>query len=167
VLGARWGEIDETAATWVVPAERMKAKAGKRRPHRVPLSRPALKLIADLRKTSCGDFIFSSTGTRPLPTKAMDDLLRAMGYARDKTTVHGFRASFRSWAAEATSTAPEIAEAALAHVTGGASELAYQRSDHLTKRAHLMAAWAAYCARPARAGTVSEFRSRAARRSGL
>lgn len=146
VLGARWNEFDLSAAVWKIPASRMKA----RREHRVPLSEPALAVLNKLhpmRDPLAGDWVIPGAREgRPLSNMAMEMLLRRMG--RDTITVHGFRSSFRTWSAEATGYAGEVAEAALAHVKGDRVEAAYQRGDFFEKRRRLMDDWAAFCARP-------------------
>lgn len=138
-LGARWSEIDFDAKVWTVPAARMKAG----REHRVPLSSPALAILGKLSEANSGDFVFP--GQRPekaLSGMAMEMMLRRM---KINVTVHGFRSSFRDWAGETTSFPREIAEAALAHVAGDATERAYRRGDALEKRRGLMEAWAEFC----------------------
>ena len=95
-----------------------------------------------------------ASGDRPLSSSVMLMVLRRMGFVG--LTAHGFRSSFRDWAAEATTFPRELAEAALAHIIGTKTELAYQRGDLLDKRRRMMEAWAAYCAEPAagRGGAV-------------
>jgi integrase len=139
VVGARWSEIDLASKTWTVPPERM--KAGKE--HKVPLSDQAVRLIHDLYRDGDGDgYLF--VGSRPgqsINAKALHRLLGRMGV---NATVHGFRASFRTWAAEQTSYAREIAEASLAHVVPDKVERAYKRTTLFDKRRQLMAAWAKF-----------------------
>ena len=122
-LEARWDEIDSENAIWTVPAERMKAG----REHRVPLSARA---IAVLERVDCRDrtgFVFSRTGGRkPLSIMAMAMVLRRM---EESVTVHGFRSSFRDWAAETTNFPNEVCEMALAHTIPGKAEAAYRRGD--------------------------------------
>ena len=138
-LGARWDEIDLDQRLWTVPAERMKAG----RPHRVPLSTAAMQVLEPLAELRDGDLVFPGQRQgRPLSVMAMEMILRRMEVA---VTVHGFRSSFRDWAGEETDFAREIAEAALAHVVGDATERAYRRGDALERRRKLMEAWAAYC----------------------
>jgi integrase len=156
VTGARWDEIDFAAKTWTIPAERMKA----RREHRVALSEPALRILKNLPRE--GEFVF--VGARqhaPLSNSAMNVLLLKM-HRRD-ITVHGFRSSFSTWAAEQSSYPSNIVELALAHTVGNAAERAYKRSDLIAKRARLMAAWSRYCTtRPAgTASNVTPIRGRA------
>ncbi len=139
VLGARWSEIDLAAKVWTVPAERMKAT----REHRIPLSGPALAILARLSEARTGELVFEGQRAgRPLSHNVMLNVMSRLGV--DAVTVHGFRSSFRDWAGNETSFAREIAEAALAHSVGGAVEQAYRRGDALEKRRALMEAWAAY-----------------------
>jgi integrase len=121
-------------------------KAG--REHRVPLSKPALALIRDLHAHRSSDFIFpSAKPSRPLSNMAMLKLLERMG--RADLTVHGFRSTFRDWAAERTNFPREVAEHALAHSLPDKVEVAYRRGDLFDKRRQLMDAWARYCSIPA------------------
>jgi integrase len=157
VLGARWSEFDLPEAVWKIPVERMKA----RREHRVPLSEAALAVLNKLlpmRDILAGDWVLPGAREgRPLSNMAMKMLLRRMG--RDDITVHGFRSAFRTWTAEATGYASEVAEAALAHVKGDRVEAAYQRGDFFEKRGCLMADWAAFCERTTQAeATVTPIR---------
>jgi integrase len=117
-------------------------KAG--RSHRVPLSRRALGILKRLEGARTGEFVFP--GQRPgapLSATALDSVLRRM--KADNVTTHGFRSSFRDWAGEVTTFPREVAEAALAHTAGDATEGAYRRGDALEKRRALMEAWASYC----------------------
>jgi integrase len=139
VLGARWSEIDLDGGIWTVPAERMKAGVE----HRVPLSKPALALLAQVRSLD-DTFVFpGSRRKHPLNDDVMRDLLARLG--RAGLTVHGFRSSFRDWAGECTSFPRDLAEMALAHTVGDATERAYRRSDLFEKRRELMDAWGAWC----------------------
>lgn len=139
VLGLRWPEIDLKRALWTVPAERMKAG----REHRVPLCRAALQLLAALPRSDETDLVFPSPDSvRPLSVNAMAAVLKRMN--EREVTVHGFRSSFRDWAAEQTETASEVVEAALAHTIGNKVEAAYRRGDLIDKRRYLMDAWCKY-----------------------
>jgi integrase len=142
VVGARWSEIGKDADTgldiWTVPAERTKAH----REHRVPLSPAALALLARLPRD--GEFIFTGRNRGKLGHNAMLQTLAAMG--RTDITVHGFRSTFRDWAAERTDFPNHVAEMALAHAIDSAVEKAYRRGELLEKRAKLMTKWADYCA---------------------
>jgi integrase len=152
VLGARWDEIDLDHGVWAVPATRMKAG----REHRVPLSRRALKIVEALHAAREGDFVFPGQKTgKPLSAMALEMVLRRMKI--DGATVHGFRSTFRDWAAESTNFTNEVCEAALAHVIENKAEAAYRRGDLFDKRHKLMEAWAAYCAAP-KVGKVVAFR---------
>jgi integrase len=139
VLGAQRCEIDLISKVWSVPGERMKAGRG----HRVPLSNQAVVLIKQLLESHDGEHVFAGDRRPTLSNMAMDMLLRRMNC---DATVHGFRSSFRTWAAERTTFAREVVEAALAHVAGDETERAYQRGDLFEKRRRLMTAWADYCA---------------------
>jgi integrase len=142
VLGGRLEEIDMSQKIWAIPGERM--KMGK--PHRVPLSGATLDLLNALPREA-GGFLFPGTRAgRPLNLDALRGILRAMG--RNDTTVHGFRSSFRDWAGECTSVAPDIIESALAHQIGNATERSYARSDLLERRRALMEMWAQFVTSP-------------------
>jgi integrase len=153
-LGAKFSEVDFATRTWVVPAGRMKA----RREHRVPLSPAAMAVLQAMHAVKESAFIFpGERESRPLSPNAIAQVMgRMMG--RGDVTVHGFRSSFRTWAAERTSFPREVVEAALAHVAGDKVEAAYQRSDLFEKRRKLMNQWAAWCASPARSGEVVPMR---------
>lgn len=139
VLGARWEEFDLEKGIWTIPATRMKAG----RLHRVPLSPVALELLQRQLTTRVSDFVFPGhKKDKPLSGMALEMQLRRM--KRSDITVHGFRSSFRDWAGEETDIPREIAEAALAHVVGDATERAYRRSDALERRRGLMEMWSSY-----------------------
>jgi integrase len=139
VTGATWDEIDLKARTWVIPKTRMKAK----KEHRIPLSDRAVEILSALPRDGARVF--------PLSDRAMTDLLQDM---RPGFTMHGFRSSFRDWAAERTNVPNHVVEQALAHAIGSAVEKAYRRSDLFEKRRRLMADWAAWCARPVPTGAT-------------
>jgi integrase len=136
-------------AVWTIPAERMKAGVE----HRVPLSADALALLREAAKLRADgvDHVFPGAKKgKPLSNMSFLMLLRRM--AREDITAHGFRSTFRDWAAE-TGHPADIAEAALAHTVGDKTVQAYQRGDLLDRRRRLMEAWAAWCARaPAPSG---------------
>lgn len=140
VIGARWDEIDVEKRVWTVPAERMKA----RKQQKVPLSDRALEILSDLPRERDNPYVFVSTTKRgaPLSNMAMATVLRRMG--RTDITVHGFRSTFRDWAAERTSYPNHVVEQALAHTIGNRVEAAYRRGDLFQKRARLMADWARF-----------------------
>jgi len=140
-LGATWYEIDFKAKTWTIPAERM--KKGDRQ-HRVPLSPAALAVLERLHASRINDLVFAGAKAgRPLSDMALLMLLRRMG--RDDVTTHGFRSTFRDWAAERTSYPNHVVEMALAHAVSSAVEAAYRRGDLFEQRRRLMEAWADYC----------------------
>jgi integrase len=133
VIGARFEEISDT--TWSIPASRMKSG----RAHRVPLSPRALAIIGELRNDS--GFLFRGRDGA-LSAGTMRMLLNQITV---EVTVHGFRSTFRDWAAEQTNLPREVCEQALAHLDGSAVERAYRRSDLFEQRRLLMRMWADYC----------------------
>lgn len=142
VIGARWDEIDFNKNVWTCPADRMKSG----RLHRVPLSPAAMKILEDLVDTRTSSYVFEGgKADKPLSNMAMLAVLKRMG--RADLTCHGFRSTFRDWAAEQTNFAREVAEAALAHTVGDKVEAAYRRGDLFEKRRNLMNAWAKHCVR--------------------
>lgn len=152
VLGAKWDEVDLEKAIWTIPAERM--KAGKE--HRVPLAPRTVEILKAVQPLG-NDWLFPATKGGKLSTMAMTMLLRRM---KQDCTVHGFRSSFRDWAAECTGYAHEVCEMALAHVIGNKSEAAYRRGDLFEKRRRLMSDWATYCAsKPAENINVTPIRA--------
>lgn len=158
-IGACWPEFDPDGAVWTIPAERTKMG----RAHRVPLSPPALALLKGLvRPTAEGGFVFPGADPdRPLSNMAMLALLKRMG--RDDLTAHGFRSTFRDWAAERTNYPREVAEMALGHAIGDRVEAAYRRGDLFEKRRRLMAAWGEFCGTVPEAGKVLTYAPRGAR----
>jgi integrase len=141
VLGARWDEINRETRTWTIPAERMKAG----REHRVPLTDRALAILDRAETIRSSEYVFPGQKRgRPLSIMAMEMQLRRM---KVPVTVHGFRSSFRDWAGECTNVPREIAEMALAHVVGDATERAYRRGDALEKRRTLLEEWSQFCGR--------------------
>ncbi|NOE28559.1 site-specific integrase [Ruegeria sp. HKCCD6157] len=135
VLEMKWPEVDIEARLWTIPAERMKGG----QVHRVPLTDEMLTILEPLRALA-SDYVFEGQKRhQPLSNMSMLMLLRRM--RQDGVTVHGFRSSFRDWAAEAANTPRELAEAALAHQVGSDVERAYARSDLLEKRRELMELW--------------------------
>ena len=153
-LNARWPEIDLDGAAWTIPAERM--KMGKA--HRIPLAPEALTLLREASVTSSADgWVFpGAKAGRPLSDMALLMMLRRM--KRADVTTHGFRSTFRDWAAERTNFAREVAEAALAHAVADKVEAAYRRSDLFAKRRRLMEAWSTYCMTPAVTAKVVSLR---------
>jgi integrase len=151
VLGASWDEVDLGKAVWTIPAARMKAA----REHRVPLSPRAVEILEALQPLS-KHWLFPTIGGGKLSGMGMSMLLRRM---KIHATVHGFRSSFRDWAAECTGYAHEVCEMALAHTIGNKAEAAYRRGDMFEKRRRLMADWASYCGTlPATSSNVTPLR---------
>jgi integrase len=149
VLGARWIEIQD--GLWVIPKERMKARVE----HRVVLSGPALNLLAALPRE--GEYVFiGRRAGRPLNGMSFSRLLAKLGYT---ATIHGFRATFKTWASETTAYPNHVVEQALAHAISNAVEATYLRGDLIDKRRQLMEAWADYCAEPRGAGDVVPIRA--------
>jgi integrase len=147
VLGATWSEVDLDRGLWVVPASRMKAGTE----HRVPLSEAALNVLSSVNVgLRPDDYLFwGKSPDRPLSNMAMSMLLRRMV---PNVTVHGFRSSFRDWAAEVSAFSHEVCEMALAHTIPNKAEAAYRRGDLLDKRRELMEAWALFCVSSMREG---------------
>lgn len=141
VIEAKWSEFDLVAGLWVIPKERMKGF----REHRVPLSPQALAVLERVKwDNNPSEFVFPSAK----PDKAISNMtclavLKRMG--RGDLTVHGFRSTFRDWAAESTAYPRDVCEMALAHAIEDKSEAAYRRGDLLDKRTRLMNDWAAFC----------------------
>ena len=139
VLEAEWREIDRTAKVWTLPASRMKAA----RVHRVPLCERVLAILEQAEPLAMGSkYIYPGRGgERPLSNTVFLMMLRRMELT---ITAHGFRSSFRDWAAETTNFPREVVEMALAHTVENKVEAAYRRGDLLDKRRDLMQAWMDY-----------------------
>lgn len=138
-INATWDEIDFAEKAWTIPSHRMKAE----RDHRVPLTDRMIEILQSLPREKDNPHLFvGASKGKGLSNMAMLELLR--GTAGNGYTTHGFRASFRTWAAERTNHAREIAEAALAHVIKDKSEASYQRGELFEKRRRLMRDWAKY-----------------------
>jgi len=155
VRGATWAEIDLGAKVWTVPSSRM--KAGKE--HRVPLSDVALALLHALPKIAGSAFVFAAPRGGELSDMTLTAVLRRMEVP---AVPHGFRSTFRDWAAERTNYPRDVAEMALAHAIGDKVEAAYRRGDLFEKRALMMSDWAAFLARPEAKGQVVELRGKRA-----
>ena len=139
VLLAQWREIDMNEKAWTIPAERM--KAGK--VHRVPLAPRCIEILKRAKEISDGEtFVFPGrSAKKPLSDMVFLMLIRRM---EKDTTAHGFRSSFRDWAAERTNFPREVCEMALAHTVSDQTEAAYLRGDLFAKRSDLMATWAKF-----------------------
>lgn len=153
VTGAKWCEIDMPRGLWIIPGERMKAG----RDHRAALSKRAMQILTALPREA--EFVFpGGQKGKPLSNMAMLKTLARMGH--DEITVHGFRSTFRDWAAEQTNFPRDVAEMALAHVVGDKTEAAYRRGDMLEKRRQLAEEWAMFCERPqVKGGAVVNLRT--------
>ena len=144
---ARPEEFDLNNAAWTIPGSRMKAA----KEHRVPLSPRAVEIVQEFIAQK-NEFLFpGAKQVKPLNNMTMLHLLQRMGI---KATVHGFRSSFRDWAAERTAFPHEVCEAALAHSISNATEAAYRRGDLFEKRRNLMKAWADFINTPQMEGAV-------------
>ena len=153
IIGAKWDEIDLNAGLWTVPASRMKAN----REHRVPLSRAALAILRPLAESRSGSFVFPGAKKgKPLSNMAMLKVLERM--SREDLTVHGFRSTFRDWAAEQSTYPREVAEHALAHSLPDKVEAAYRRGDLFEKRRLMMEDWENFCEHQVGKSTVSVLR---------
>lgn len=151
---ATWDEIDLAEKVWTIPGDRMKAG----REHRVPLSAPAVELLEALPRFAGCNLIFPNSQGRKLSDATLAAVLKRMKL-HETATVHGFRSTFRDWAAERTSTPHHVAEMALAHTIKNHAEAAYRRGDLLAKRAKLMQQWADFLATaPAQAENVTPIR---------
>jgi integrase len=139
VLRAKWSEIDFDKKLWTIPKHRMKADAA----HEVPLSPRALAILQESAKLQIKEFVFP--GFRDGKPLAGYTLLRTLKDMSHSVTIHGFRSSFRDWCGDCTHYPRNIAEAALAHTIGNATERAYRPGTALEKRRELMDAWANYC----------------------
>ena len=138
---ASWDEFDLDAATWRVPAERMKM----RRPHRVPLPAQAVQELRELaRFTGTSDYLFPSSRSwkKPISENTLNAALRRMGYTPDRITAHGFRATFSTFANESGLWHPDAIERALAHVESNDVRRAYVRGEHWDERIKMAAWWA-------------------------
>ena len=141
VRQAKWEQIDFEARTWSRPADVMKMKE----PHVVTLNDAAIDVLTRAKALGgAGGLVFPSPKGKPLSDMTLTKVLRDAKIA--KVTVHGFRSSFRDWAADETNFPREIAEAALAHKVGSDVELAYRRTDYRERRRPLLDAWGRFVA---------------------
>jgi integrase len=158
-IKATWAEIDMSQGLWVIPAERMK----KRRVHKVPLSTPAMALLEQARDMFMSDrFVFPGmTRGSPLNPRALQCALQKQ--LCEPYAIHGFRASFSTWAHERTEFPHETIELALAHVEGQGNAVtrAYNRSDAIEKRRVLMQMWGDYVTGASSASNVLLFAAQA------
>jgi integrase len=152
VRGAKWSEIDLDNALWTIPPSRMKAG----REHRVPLNAAAIDLLQKLPRIDDLDLVFVGKGDKALSDMTLTAALRRM---KAGVTAHGFRSTFRDWAAERTSVPHEVAEMALAHAVGDKTEAAYRRGDLFEKRRELMDLWQRFIETPPAKGNVRKLRA--------
>ena len=138
VLGAKWSEIDAPRGVWRIPGVRMKMGED----HSIPLSQPALAVLDEMRNGNQGELIFPNYNGGHFSDMAMLAVLKRMDYRH--ATVHGFRATFATWAEECTEYPDGVREAALAHKYKNETTAAYQRGEKLEKRRALMNDWAGY-----------------------
>ena len=139
VRWAEWTEIDQRAGVWTVPAKRMK----ENRKHPVPLCGRALEIlgVAQTLGEGAGPLVFTRRGGKPLNEKELQWLVREQGIV---AVPHGFRSSFREWAAEETDHPRKVIKATLAHVVQNRVEAAYARADLFERRRVLMDDWGRY-----------------------
>lgn len=165
----RWPHIDLKERLWTVPSTKTDTE------HRVPLPHAAVRLLSDMKALELGDIVFPGMKDgQPLSNMAMLNLIGRMNGDRARSgqtryldprqdnadvTPHGFRSTFRDWAAERTNFPTEVVDMALAHAIDDKVEAAYRRGDLFDKRRRLMDAWAEFCAKPAQAGTVVTLRT--------
>lgn len=152
--GALWSEIDMDDAMWTIPPERMKMK----KEHRVPLSPRALELLKELTQDEASPFLFTAPRGGELSDGTLNAVIKRMNEAGKKQWIdpkvgrtvvpHGFRSTFRDWAAERTNLPRDVAEMALAHSIGDKVEAAYRRGELFEKRRTMMNKWAAFLAKP-------------------
>jgi integrase len=154
----KWTHVELGQHVWIIPSTKTSTE------HRVPLTERALKLLKELMTLELSEVVFPGAAGGPLSNMSMASVIDRMNADRTArglvryvdpkqsnrdVTVHGFRSTFRTWAAERTNFPREVVEAALAHVVGDDTERAYQRGDLFEKRRRLMAAWADYCSKSA------------------
>lgn len=144
IIGAKRNEFDLANKVWCIPANRMKAGFE----HRIPLPGAAVTLLESLPGMASGDVVFEGhVGGKAISNMTMNAVLKRMNLF---VTPHGFRSTFRTWAAEMTVFQHEVCEAALAHTVSNKVVAAYQRGDMFAKRGELMAAWAEFVTGPGR-----------------
>jgi len=157
VRGAVWEEFDLDAGIWIIPPERMKAK----KEHRVPLQEKTIQLLRKQKELFPNGYVFPGMKEgKPLSDMSLTAVLRRM--EQNEITVHGFRSSFRDWAAESTAYPNEMVEMALAHTIGNKVEAAYRRGDLFEKRRRMMQDWSNFCDTVIKAGEVIPLKSNTA-----
>ncbi|MBB5051547.1 MAG: site-specific integrase [Afipia sp.] len=159
VIGATWHELDLAEKLWTVPPDRAGVKIEGNKPKVVPLCDRAITILKALPREDGNPHVFvGGTRGKGISNMAMLELVRGM--VRKGMTVHGFRSSFKDWAAECTRYENIVSEAALWHAVADKVEAAYRRGDLLEKRRRLMRDWMNYCAQPPakRDGVVTPLR---------
>jgi integrase len=143
VRNATWLEINFRDKLWVIPPEHTKTN----KEHRVPLCPQAIAVLKKAKSVAVSDIVFPSPTGKALSDMALSELMRGMrqrGELQAEAVPHGFRSTFRDWAAEQTSFPEEIRKLASGHTVGNAVDRAYQRTDLLDKRRQLMNRWGAF-----------------------
>ena len=156
---AEWSEIDLDKQLWVIPAEHTKA----RQEHRVPLQPQAIKLLQSLPKMAGTQIVFASPTGKALSDMALSQMMRGMrerGELTVEAVPHGFRSTFRVWAAETTAYPEEMRKIASSHAVSDTVKKAYERTDLLEKRRQLMNEWASFIGKPSyiKTGTVTNLK---------
>ena len=136
---ARWEQFE--GSEWVIPAESMKGREGYTNTFHVPLSTEAMRVLEELKKFERDGFVFPGVAKGVMSDMTMTNYIKDRGH---EFRPHGFRSSFRTWCADATDVAREVAETALAHSTGSKVERSYRRTDFYERRKVLMEQWADY-----------------------
>jgi integrase len=155
VRGMTWAELDLEGGVWTIPAKRMKAE----KEHRVPLSKPLVGILNAHPQQKGIDLVFPAPRGGVLSDMTLTAVTRRM---QVEAVPHGFRSTFRDWAAERTNYPRDMAEMALAHSVGDKVEAAYRRGDMLQKRRQMMQAWADFCDLPAKSGDVVDINRKSA-----
>ena len=162
---AAWSEIDLDAATWTIPAARMKTRKQNPQDHLVPLAVQAVAILRELHAlTGAGRYVFpgARTNSRPMSENTVNAGLRRLGYGKDEIVGHGFRAMARTILDEELGFRPEVVEAQLAHSVRDPPGRAYNRTGYLTERRKMMQAWAEYLGSLERGATILNLQSAAA-----
>ncbi len=155
LLTAKWDEFDLEQKIWTVPVASLKDRKHRKEPLRIPLAERAIEIMRELNKAPSSKFVFPAQRDRPLSNMAMLTLLKRMNrgskprwvdpVSKRPITVHGFRATFRTWAEESTGFPAAVIEKKPCRPAGTQVERAYRRTDVLAKRRELMQAWANWC----------------------
>lgn len=168
---AEFSEFDIDSKIWEIPNAHMKKRKRLKTPkHRVPLSNAVIKIIKEIPRMAFTTLVFPSPRKlTPMSDNALNKVIELVNDDREKKgqprwidpnsgreiTTHGFRSTFRDWAAETTLYPHEMQEIALAHIQDDQTEAAYRRGDMLEKRRQMMEDWAAYCESSTSSNVVS------------